>query len=137
MHTCHVYLVNPADSKVRVYRHNPEDWYIGQHNISWDTDAVELENIDTVDVHLFSLIVRVVYSFNCFQFVTGCHYHFKIFLNFHCQCSQEEVDGRLSWTSKLLTEGVQRSVGWAQLSLETQGYVHAIRVTSAAVQADQ
>lgn len=50
---------------------------------------------------------------------------------------QEEADGRLSWTSELLQEGVQRSAGWAQISLETQEFVHAIRVTSATVQTDQ
>lgn len=98
-------VVNPADSKIRVYREDPRDWYTGEHNISWDTDAVELENTDTVDIFLFSLI--------------------------------EEVDGRLSWTSKLLQEGVQRSAGWAQISLATKEFVHAIRVTSATVQADQ
>lgn len=78
----HIYKVNPADSKIRVYRQDPEDWYEGQHNISWDTDAVELENTDTVDIFLFSLIVRVVYSLNCFQFVAGCHCYLQIFLTF-------------------------------------------------------
>lgn len=84
----------------------------------------------------------VVYSLNCFQFVAGCHCYLQIFLTFgntenFVVIFTEEADGRLSWTSELLQEGVQRSAGWAQISLETQEFVHAIRVTSATVQTDQ
>lgn len=83
--------------------------------------------------------MRVVYSLNCFQFVAGCNCYLQIFLILKISLSflQEEADGRLSWTSELLQEGVQRSAGWAQISLETQEFVHAIRVTSETVQTDQ
>lgn len=49
-------VLNIADSKQRVFRQDPEDWFSGYHNISWDRDAAELQNNDTVDIYLFSLI---------------------------------------------------------------------------------
>lgn len=52
-------LVNIADSKQRVFRQNPDDWFSGYHNISWDMDAAELQNNDTIDIYLFSLIVSI------------------------------------------------------------------------------
>lgn len=62
----YIYLVNLVDSKIRVYREDFEDWYIGKYNILWDIDVIELENIDIVDIFLFFLIVGVVYLLNCF-----------------------------------------------------------------------
>eukprot|EP00105_Crassostrea_gigas_P039526 XP_019923674.1 PREDICTED: uncharacterized protein K03H1.5 [Crassostrea gigas] len=49
-------VLNIADSKQRVFRQDPEDWFSGYHNISWDRDAAELQNNDMVDIYLFSLI---------------------------------------------------------------------------------
>nr|XP_022323670.1 uncharacterized protein LOC111124774 isoform X2 [Crassostrea virginica] len=48
--------VNPADSEHRVYRRNSEEWYSCFHQINWDIDAAELQETDTVDIHLFSLM---------------------------------------------------------------------------------
>ncbi|XP_062601517.1 protein mesh-like [Saccostrea cucullata] len=50
-------VVNPANSKQRVFRENYPEWFIGQQSISWDPYVVELEQNDTVDIYLFSLVV--------------------------------------------------------------------------------
>ena len=49
--------VNPADSKHKVYRHNYDDWFVGNRQISWDPGAAELQDDANVDIHLFSLKV--------------------------------------------------------------------------------
>ena len=49
--------VNPADSKHKVYRHNYDDWFVGNRQISWDPNAAELQDDTNVDIHLFSLKV--------------------------------------------------------------------------------
>nr|XP_022323669.1 protein mesh-like isoform X1 [Crassostrea virginica] len=49
-------ILNPADSEHRVYRRNSEEWYSCFHQINWDIDAAELQETDTVDIHLFSLM---------------------------------------------------------------------------------
>nr|XP_022323654.1 protein mesh-like [Crassostrea virginica] len=49
-------ILNPADSKHRVYRRNPEEWFPGRHQINWDIDAAELQEADTVDIHLFTFM---------------------------------------------------------------------------------
>ncbi|XP_062572621.1 LOW QUALITY PROTEIN: protein mesh-like, partial [Saccostrea cucullata] len=48
-------ILNPADNKHRVYRHNSDEWFAGQKSISWEPDASELQDNETVDIHLFSL----------------------------------------------------------------------------------
>ena len=53
----YTYSVNTADSKRKVYRQRSQEWYPGRHQIKWDTDATELQEADTVDIHLFSLMV--------------------------------------------------------------------------------
>ena len=52
--------VNPADSKNKVYRHNYDDWSVGNRQISWDQGAAELQDDAYVDIHLFSLKVYIV-----------------------------------------------------------------------------
>nr|XP_022323656.1 protein mesh-like [Crassostrea virginica] len=49
-------ILNTADSKRKVYRQRSQEWYPGRHQIKWDTDAAELQEADTVDIHLFSLM---------------------------------------------------------------------------------
>ena len=56
INTC---TVNPAESKHKVYRRNPQEWYPGHHQINWDIDVAELQEADTVDIHLFSLMVII------------------------------------------------------------------------------
>ncbi|XP_048768432.2 protein mesh-like [Ostrea edulis] len=91
-------VLNPADSKHRVYRHESDEWFTGQQYISWDPDAAELQDNDTVDIHLFSLA--------------------------------EGSDLQLSWNSEIILRGVPRSSGSADISLETNSFALAIRVTS-------
>ncbi|XP_061188743.1 mucin-4-like [Saccostrea echinata] len=49
-------VVNPADSEHRVFRQNNSEWFTGQQSISWDPDVTELQQNDTVDIYLFSLV---------------------------------------------------------------------------------
>ena len=49
--------VNPANSKRKVYRQRSQEWFPGRHQIKWDIDAAELQEADTVDIHLFRLTV--------------------------------------------------------------------------------
>lgn len=51
--------VNPANSKHRVYRQNAPDWFSGRQNISWDPDVPELQEDNSVDIHLFFLMVKL------------------------------------------------------------------------------
>nr|XP_034303982.1 sushi domain-containing protein 2-like isoform X2 [Crassostrea gigas] len=49
-------VLNPANSKHRVYRQNAPDWFSGRQNISWDPDVPELQEDNSVDIHLFFLM---------------------------------------------------------------------------------
>ncbi|XP_048768421.2 protein mesh-like [Ostrea edulis] len=98
-------VLNPADSKHRVYRRNSLDWFTGQQYISWDPDAAELQDNDTVDIHLFSLA--------------------------------EGSDQHLSWSSQVIHSGIPRLAGSAWISLQTNSFALAIRVTSASRKSGQ
>lgn len=126
-------LVNIADSKQRVFRQDPEDWFSGYHNISWDRDAAELQNNDMVDIYLFSLIVSI------FLYMLGGFLLFAVLklTIFMSSISQEDTNGNLSWESQFLQEGVERSAEWTEIYLEEQKHVLAIMVTSATVKNDQ
>lgn len=49
-------VLNPADSKHRVYRHDTADWSTGPQKISWDPEVAELKDGDSVDIHLFYIM---------------------------------------------------------------------------------
>lgn len=62
------FIVNPADSKHRVYRHSASDWFSGRQQISWDPDVAELKDDEKVDIHLFYLKVQMYLRLRSFIF---------------------------------------------------------------------
>uniref|UniRef100_K1QM71 Sushi, nidogen and EGF-like domain-containing protein 1 n=1 Tax=Magallana gigas TaxID=29159 RepID=K1QM71_MAGGI len=45
-------VLNLADCKHQVHRHDASDWFSGRQQISWDPDVAELQEDDFVNIHL-------------------------------------------------------------------------------------
>lgn len=134
--------MNPADCKHQVQRHNAFDWFSGRQKISWDPDVAELQEDDSVVIHLIFLAV----------IGTGCHYiacsnnnsrsivvfrNISHIINTFLQIYNDRLKWRIDTRKNIIV--VKRLQNTTELLLPDpdNNYAMAIRVTGATLRYNQ